>query len=712
MQSVFIVILALMLYGRTIRYDYVLDDKIVMAQNSFVQQGFAGIPAIFSTHAFAGSAVARAANEQLSGGRYRPLSMAMFAVEYQLGGGSPALSHAINVLLYALLGAVLLFVLHGICADVAALHRRHPLGFLWGVVPVAVAVLFVLHPTHVEVVANIKSRDELLCLLCSLLALRSYLLALKTSGQEAPSFQQQRKNLFASGMWMLCALFSKETAITFLAVLPLTGWFLCGRFQTHAATRSTANAENNTENNAEVSGDTATVRKTLKLWLSLFVALVPAVLAAAVFLTVRTAVLGVGVGSEAQELFGNPFLRASSSERIATAVAVLGRYALYTLHPLTLSYDYSYNEIPIVGWMHWQTLISLAVHLALVAFALMGLRTRNVLAYCVLAYMATISIVSNLFVNLGSLFNERFLFMPGLFALLGWVLVLLALVSHGRLVFWSNEYESRSPDEDTQRHSRTLSPWLVYGVLGLLCVVFAGRTVARTPAWTNEDTLVASDVRNTPNALRNVRMYAGMLMREARLVPDAALRLQYAREAEEQLKRILTIDSTYDDKVYFYLGQIQAMLYNNNPMAVYYYRRALEMKPDDPVNKTFYAFNYGNSFLLRKEYDSALAWYRSAMPNGVEMATLYYNQGMALAGKEEYLEAIKSFQKALEYKPGDVAAQQQIERNTVLYYKTQNKSITRVGGLTIFQELGSAADSTKGSSKTSPPKPSGKVIIE
>ena len=80
----------------------------------------------------------------------------MFAVEWQLAPEKPELSHWINVLLFALTCFVLFNTL--------SLYLQK--GFL---IPFIAALLFAAHPLHTEVVANIKSRDEILSLLFVLL---------------------------------------------------------------------------------------------------------------------------------------------------------------------------------------------------------------------------------------------------------------------------------------------------------------------------------------------------------------------------------------------------------------------------------------------------------------------------------------------------------------------------------------------------------------
>ena len=53
-QTLLIIVLGIILYGWTLTFDYALDDTLMITGNKFTQQGFKGIPDIFSSDAFEG----------------------------------------------------------------------------------------------------------------------------------------------------------------------------------------------------------------------------------------------------------------------------------------------------------------------------------------------------------------------------------------------------------------------------------------------------------------------------------------------------------------------------------------------------------------------------------------------------------------------------------------------------------------------------------
>ena len=132
---------AFILYANTLTHDYAVDDQTAIIQNKLTQQGVSALPTIF-TSAY------RAGVDDRPEGLYRPLSIALFAIEWQLSGGDPRLGHWVNVLLYVVT-AFMLFLALTLFLD------KHNI-----LLPFIATLLFVTHPIHTEVVANIKSRDE------------------------------------------------------------------------------------------------------------------------------------------------------------------------------------------------------------------------------------------------------------------------------------------------------------------------------------------------------------------------------------------------------------------------------------------------------------------------------------------------------------------------------------------------------------------------
>lgn len=201
--------LVFLFYGNSLKNKYSLDDDYITVTNfpekgkeyvpnqNLVSKGFGGIIKIWKS---------RYAHDSEGSFDYRPFTTTTFAIEYGIFGQNPFISHLINLLLY-FLSIWLLFCL------LLKLFEDYEFKFT---IALLCSLLFLIHPIHTEVVNNLKCRDELLAFLCSLIALWYSLEAYKK-----PNF----KNIFLIILFLIFGLFSKRTAILFLAIIPLCLFF-------------------------------------------------------------------------------------------------------------------------------------------------------------------------------------------------------------------------------------------------------------------------------------------------------------------------------------------------------------------------------------------------------------------------------------------------------------------------------------------------------
>ena len=154
-------------------------------------RGVAALPEIFSSpHLdFAGQVF-----------DYRPVTLATFAVEHEIFGENPDLGHLLNVALYATAVVVLFQLLRSTFGATAT-----PYAF-------TATLLFVAHPIHTEVVASLKSRDEILAMLLGLLSVLLFL-----------RYFERGRVLDATGaaVAFLLALMSKLSSAPFVVLAPL-----------------------------------------------------------------------------------------------------------------------------------------------------------------------------------------------------------------------------------------------------------------------------------------------------------------------------------------------------------------------------------------------------------------------------------------------------------------------------------------------------------
>lgn len=436
--------LAVGLYIYSVSFKYALDDQIYITANDFTKKGVWGIDDILTTESLVGF---WGKKELLEGARYRPIAMVTYAIEYALFKDSPGFSHFVNIILYGLLGVLLYRLLCRLLPP-----RDDKAWYLS--LPFIASAVYIAHPLHVEFVANIKGRMEILAML-GLLGTLWY----------AFRYIDTKKLTYAAltGIIFFIALLTKENAITFLAVVPLTMYFF-GKAD---------------------AGDYVALNT--PLWV-----------ATLLYFGVRYVVLGFAVsnGVKATELLNDPFLGASVADKFATVFYTMGLYIKLLFVPLSLTHDYYPKQIPIISWSDLRAIVPLVLYIAMGLYALWGLGRRHIVSYGILFYLLTFSIVSNLFFSIGSFMNDRFMDLPSV----GFCLIVAYLITDTLPKLWRN----------SANNSRNIA--MVFGAILLL---FSLRTLARLPAWHDNETLFMTDVAISTNSTKVNTSAGGTLIEKA-----------------------------------------------------------------------------------------------------------------------------------------------------------------------------------------------------
>jgi tetratricopeptide (TPR) repeat protein len=382
LQAIILLIVGLIFYANSFSNQYALDDGIVIEKNDHVQKGFKGIKKILSTDAYESFYRQMNAKQQLSGGRYRPLSIVTFAIEQQLFGDDDPkadgpddlafVRHFVNVLLYILSCIALLFLLHRF------VFKGAPL------LALLCSLLFLIHPLHTEVVANVKSRDEIMSMLFIAL---TFICVYQFR-------QHQRKRFMIGGL--LCyffALLSKEYAITLVVLIPML----------------------------------LMITDDLKMRQAV-IATLPYVVVAVVYLLIRFSVVGVGSTQENPDVLNNPFKYATATEKLATKIEILTRYLKLLFWPFPLSSDYSYSTIPYTNFSNPVVWFSIIVHAGMIAAAVLLFLKRHLLAFALAFYLFHLALVSNLFMDIGATMGERLVYHSsfGFVLIIGWLIYYLS----------------------------------------------------------------------------------------------------------------------------------------------------------------------------------------------------------------------------------------------------------------------------------------------
>jgi protein O-mannosyl-transferase len=207
------------------------DDGIYVYENPYIQKVNMNFVqwAFFDFHA----------------GNWHPLTWISHALDYAIWGLNPFghhltnnIIHSLNALVVVLLGVKLVELFHKRSnrekTSFFPSNENSPL-----IVGTVAGMLFGIHPLHVESVAWIAERKDVLCALFFLLSIRSYINFVDSGIANSPFKRMtsrffNKRYLYALGFFIL-ALLSKPMAVTLPVVLIIIDWFPCERIRSREA---------------------------------------------------------------------------------------------------------------------------------------------------------------------------------------------------------------------------------------------------------------------------------------------------------------------------------------------------------------------------------------------------------------------------------------------------------------------------------------------
>ncbi|MCH1572259.1 MAG: hypothetical protein L7S64_13010 [Longimicrobiales bacterium] len=361
---------------------------------------------------------------------YRPFTSLTFALDWALSGGDPSWFHGVNVVLHAAVTALVFLLASGLSGPVLG---------------TVAAALFAIHPVHVEAVANVVGRAELLAAAGAIGAVLLYRLDSRLARDGDRSWR--RGCVFvATLVALLIALASKESAFVVPGLFLLVDWF-------------------DARSEGGRWGDT--VRRHGGLWI------------AALALTAWWLWLWVGIQGDLSGARGKvaPGLQgAGLIDRLVAMAPVSLHYVRLLLVPAQLSADYSPDFLPVADGV---TLAGVAGALVVVLSLAVAYSVRDRAAPVSLGIAWTagsLLIVSNVLVPTEILLAERTLYLAsvGTVIAVAWLLVL----------------------------GLRRKPVVTSAVLGVMLVLGLARTAMRVPIWNDNETLFPQLIEDAPGSYR------------------------------------------------------------------------------------------------------------------------------------------------------------------------------------------------------------------
>lgn len=290
------------------------------------------------------------------GALWRPVTVSGYALQWYLGHGAPWLFHVVSLAIYVLLAWCVFRLLRELGAPLAA---------------VMVAVLvFVVHPVHVEVVANVVGQAELWTATALVLATWLYL-RMRRLGTTLP------RQLALLGA-ITIATMTKEQG--FIAPLILIGaeWSL--------------------------------VPGRAERWRDRIRPLAPGILMTALMLLVRSTVTGTLKG----EITAVALAHLGFRDRLVTFLATVPEYARLLVWPIHLRAEYSPPAVPMAGPITATHLAGVALIALMVAVLVHSRRRAPLVSFGLWWAAIAMGPVSSVFTAAGFVMAERVFFLPSL----------------------------------------------------------------------------------------------------------------------------------------------------------------------------------------------------------------------------------------------------------------------------------------------------------
>ncbi|MEZ5003280.1 MAG: hypothetical protein R2730_09640 [Chitinophagales bacterium] len=584
-----IVAVVFLVYGNTLNHDYNLDDSYYI---ELLPQPGGKVTDI-------GNVISK----RFSKSDYRPIPTIHLAVEQYLFGQKPSVFHFFNLFYYALLGIVF-YVLFS---------RLKILPEKWAVL--LLVVLFLIHPSHSNVVASIKNRDIILSMLYGLLGIITFL-----------QFYDDKNFLFLAGSIVLffISILCKVDGIIFPLMAMVLMYF---------------------NRNVE--------------WkkLGLFVFAICIVVLGLQYLS-NNHVADKVVESVVTDFYENPLSEDRAFfKNLPIKLYLTNYYHKFMLVPTGYYFYFGYNQISIPSTTSVKVIISVVAHLLVLVMLLVGFFKRRKDLWLMGACIYFISLIPLILFldNTAGIVAVRYSF----HASLGFTIVLLSVLL----------YMLRSKHVAVQIAGKIF--------IGFILIAYTYFTVERNVNWESKLTLFTHDLKYLKQSYMANRMggiYFNFLADQEN--DNANLKTQYLSKATLYLNRaggiydkdpilwqnigLLNVKKEEYKQAYFNFKHAISLDSTNIASWNYYasfcevakeYQRAEEAYRQivaiDPQNALAYK-NLTFTLIAQQKLEDAVVLNRSLLPESEMKKYGYENLGHIFMAVGDTINAISNFKSAFE----------------------------------------------------------------
>lgn len=536
-------VVSLLQFSNTLNHDYVWDDTIVIVENPDVRAGIAGLGDIWHKQH------SDYLHDQIG---YRPIVLSTYAIEQEFFPMQPKVGHVINMLFFAILCVVILWFLREIVPP-----ECHLMVLL-------TTLLFAVHPLHSEVVANIKSRDEIFQMLFSLVSIIFY---------HRWFLQGKWWQLFLSTTFFICAILSRENAVVTLGLIPLTVLFF---------------------GKASFKMLAQKLLPVLALGL-LSVVIIQLSLSGEVG---KLETAGMGIVYEDQDLGNGLFYNdLYGAKRVLNFNLVMLRYLKNFVWPLDLVYYYGYNHLKLYEAGDVVSIIGAITTVLLIIITIVGIKLKPMFAYGAIYFFVSIFPFLQLVNYMPDTMADRFAFSPSLG-------LCIVAVSATASVF---KKIAQKLEGGTKSSVAFFCVLVIFGF-------YSYQTYQRNKAWKDNFTLFSTDINKLQNCAKAHEHYADVLHQKFLQTGDVSLiqDITYHYQASIDIS-----DRSYYS--FIKLGSNYAS-FGNPEMGIQLLKKAVELFPGkgDPN------FYLGNALYNEGRYIEALPYLDSSIAFSPNMPDSYF----------------------------------------------------------------------------------------
>jgi len=582
--SIIIAVLGLLVFGNTLSHDFTHDDIFLIKDNSFVTQGFSGISDIFTNDYWAG-----ALGDAKSSGLYRPMPLFVYAVLWEYFGNNAFIFHAANLFFY-ILSAIFLMLL------ITALTEGHT-----RMLALFAACLFLVHPLHVESVANVKGMAEVLSGLFVLSASWLFVLYLK---------KDKIILLLLSLVAFFLGLLSKEEAFAWLAV-----FFVI----------------------AGISGEKTFFANLFNRWKTLIFLTLPLIAA----FGLRFAI-GIGISAEISPV-ENPLVATGGQVYYANVSSLAFESFSQLLLPRNLVHDYSAWQIELIpSFAHWKSIAGILLTIALCGIAIIFTLKKKLSGLAMAAILLAWLPGSNLLITTEVMRADRLLFLP----LAGFAFLTAILLY-------------KASDIITKKKWR-YPAYLPF----ILLLPLAIMSFQRNKVWESNARLFEADYKRSPNNVKLRVNYAGVLYNKGIEANNRGMdAANYFRQSKnillpctklfpEYIRPWIDLGYTYE-----WLGQYDS--------AAYVFQKALILNPSDSLLAERILnikliidedFAKCKQLVAERRYKEALPYSLNVLEKYPHSYEAWYYYGGVVYNLGEIEKATEAWKNALRINPDDKRA--------------------------------------------------------